>query len=78
MSYPSGGTRRQWSLLLIRGFRVVHRCVCAPPPLPNMKVVTDTRLWLRSKLAEATQDLSTLMQVSCEAAETHMDVLMAG
>lgn len=42
------------------------------------QVVLDTRLWLRTQVAQATRDMSTLMQVCCEAAETHMDVLMAG
>eukprot|EP00904_Undaria_pinnatifida_P004461 jgi/Undpi1/14015/HiC_scaffold_9.g03666.m1 len=44
----------------------------------NDQVVLDTRLWLREQITQATQDMSTLMQVCCEAAETHMDVLMAG
>lgn len=44
----------------------------------NDQVVTDTRLWLRAQLTQATHDMSTLLHVCCEAAETHMDVLMAG
>ena len=42
------------------------------------KVVLDSRLWLRAQITQATQDMSTLMHVCCEAAETHIDVLMAG
>ncbi|CAB1101578.1 unnamed protein product [Ectocarpus sp. CCAP 1310/34] len=44
----------------------------------NDQVVLDTRLWLRAQVKQATQDMSTLMHVCCEAAETHIDVLMAG
>ncbi|CAM9202276.1 unnamed protein product [Ascophyllum nodosum] len=44
----------------------------------NDQVVLDTRLWLRGHLAQTTQDMSTLMQVCCEAAEAHIDILMAG
>lgn len=44
----------------------------------KFQVVLDTRLWLRAQLAQATQDMSTLILVCCEAAETHIDVLMAG
>ncbi|CAM9212895.1 unnamed protein product, partial [Choristocarpus tenellus] len=44
----------------------------------NDQVVTDTRLWLRKQAGVATQDMTTLIQVCCEAAEQHMDVLMAG
>ncbi|CAM9733483.1 unnamed protein product [Discosporangium mesarthrocarpum] len=44
----------------------------------NDQVVTDARLWLRNQVSQAKQDMSTLIQVCCEAAEQHMDVLMAG
>ncbi|CAM9536596.1 unnamed protein product [Chrysoparadoxa australica] len=44
----------------------------------NDQVATDTRLWLRDQVAVAMDDLTTLIEVSCEAAEKHIDALMAG
>lgn len=44
----------------------------------NDQVVTDMRLWLRNECQTVQQELATLLEVSCDVAEKHCKVLMAG